>query len=46
VGMQSVDGCMVTDCQVGEERLSRAYYSLITTVRAQKHAHTRTHART
>ncbi len=24
---------MVSDCQVGDERLSRAYYSLITTVR-------------
>lgn len=24
---------MISDCQVGEERLSRAYYSLITTVR-------------
>lgn len=29
---QSVDECM-RKCQVGEERLSRAYYTLITTVR-------------
>ena len=38
--LQSVDECMVGDCQIGEERLSRAYYSLITTVRNhQQHTH-------